>query len=102
MRFMAHKDLNEDWFWMMEKNDPQDYANNIARSDPGGYQHCGGPLARQVATETNYISSFTSGNKEENEWLLERLSMEYAWVPPLGGASRSQGLVPPWQTTSRW
>ena len=64
---MAHKDLNEDWFWMMDKNNPQDYANNITGSDPGGYQHCGDPLARQVVTETYYFSSFTSDNKEENK-----------------------------------
>lgn len=64
-----HKDLNKNWLWRLTE---EDYKRFIKRSDQYGSQNS--VPCERFAEDADYLISFTTGNKVENDLLLQRLS----------------------------
>mmetsp|Transcript_37718 Transcript_37718/g.66316 ORF Transcript_37718/g.66316 Transcript_37718/m.66316 type:complete len:455 (+) Transcript_37718:161-1525(+) len=79
--FVIHKDLNKDWLWKMKQEDPDKYAAFISRSDPGGYSERDDPVGKGSASQADYLISFTTANKAEDDLWLKELSEHRVYGP---------------------
>jgi len=73
---VIHKDLNKNWFWKLKDEIPEKYNNFVTRSTEGGYEARGDPEAKSCAAEADYLISFTTGNKAENDAMLQSFAEE--------------------------
>mmetsp|Transcript_124577 Transcript_124577/g.346905 ORF Transcript_124577/g.346905 Transcript_124577/m.346905 type:complete len:595 (+) Transcript_124577:110-1894(+) len=71
-----HRDLNRQWLWKLKTDDPGKFEAVVSRCTPGGHQGRGDVEAERTPARADYLISFSTGNKEDNDRLLRRLSAQ--------------------------